>query len=344
MSSASTAVRNILLVRTDRIGDVILSLPMLPVLKKHFPEASISMMVRKYTRELVEHHSCVDEIIQWEVDGERSLFDYVKLVKGKKFDIAILPYPRFKLALILFLAGVPVRVGTGYRWYSFLFNKKRYEHRKDAKFHEVEYNLNLLKTIGIPIEGEPLFELNIPDEVREQVKVVLRRNGLERFAVLHPGSGGSARDWSPENFAALADRLQQEFGLNVVLTGSVDEQPLVRQVIKKMKTTPFDYSGKFLLRELTALIQHANVFVSNSTGPLHIAAAVGTPVVGFYPPIVQCSPARWGPYTKKKRVFTADNNQCTLCKGSPCQSNVCMEQITVEQVVVAIRELLNENL
>lgn len=344
MTGASSVVKNILLVRTDRIGDVVLSLPMLPVLKKHFPEASISMMVRKYTRELVEHHSCVNDIIQWEVDGERSLFEYVKIVKERKFDIAILPYPRFTLALIVFLAGVPVRVGTGYRWYSFLFNRKRYEHRKDATFHELTYNLNLLNTLGIDVDSEPQFELNIPTEIHERVDAIVRRDRLGQFVVLHPGSGGSARDWSPKNFATLGDRLQQECALNVVFTGSASEQPLVRQVIEKMKTSPIDYSGKFLLRELTALIMRAKVFVSNSTGPLHIAAAVGTPVVGFYPPIVQCSPSRWGPYTKKRRVFTADNNSCTLCKGGPCQSNVCMDQITVDHVVTAIKELLNENL
>jgi heptosyltransferase-3 len=343
MNIAPLNVKKILLVRTDRIGDVVLSLPMLPVLKKHFPAAAITMMVRKYTRELVEHHSCVDDILQWEANGERSLFEYVNIIRAEKFDIAILPYPRFKLALIISLAGVPIRVGTGYRWYSFLFNRKRFEHRKDAQRHEVEYNLNLLRSIGIEENVEPQFELNIPDEIQRSVDTVLHHDHVEQFAVLHVGSGGSARDWSLENFASLGEHLQQELHLGVVFTGAENEKSLVNEVIGQMKTSVTDYTGRFSLKELGALLRRASVFISNSTGPLHIASAVGTPVVGFYPPIVQCSPVRWGPYTVKKKVFTAESNQCPLCKGGPCQSNVCMNQISVHQVIKGIKELLNEH-
>lgn len=343
MNIAPSEIKKILLVRTDRIGDVVLSLPMLPVLKKHFPNATITMMVRKYTRELVERHSCVDNIIQWEINGERSLLEYIKIIRNEKFDIAILPYPRFQLALITFLAGVPLRVGTGYRWYSFLFNRKRFEHRKDAKYHEVEYNLNLLQTLGINEHIEPQFELHIPNEVQHKVDAVLDEEAIQHFAVLHVGSGGSARDWSVENFASLGDRIQKELHRTIIFTGAENEKDLVRSAVGKMKTSSFDYSGRFSLRELGALFKRADFFVSNSTGPLHIASAVGTPVVGFYPPIVQCSPVRWGPYTNKKKVFAADNRHCPLCKGGPCQSNVCMDQITVDQVISGIRELLNEN-
>ena len=335
-------VKKILLIRTDRIGDVVLSLPMLPVLKKRFPEAKISVMVRSYTRELVEHHSCVDDVILWEANGERSLAEYVQLLKSKKFDVAILPYPRFNLALIAFLARIPVRVGTGYRWYSFLFNKKNYEHRKDAKRHEVQYNLNLLKALGIESTGIPEFEFRIPRETERKIDDILTEEKVEKFVVLHAGSGGSARDWPLENFSKLADAIQSDLKLQVLLTGSESEKALVEEVVKNMSSKPVNMAGKFSLRELGALFHHALAFVSNSTGPLHIASAVGTPVVAFYPPIVQCNAMRWGPYAKRKRVFSGDNKKCALCKGGPCQSNVCMNQITVEQVVTAVREMINE--
>ncbi len=346
MPAAIDSVKKILLIRTDRIGDVVLSLPMLPILKKKFPQATISVMVRKYTRELVEQHSCVDEVILWEQNGEQSVMQYVDLLKKKNFDVAILPYPRFNLALIAFLSGIPIRVGTGYRWYSFLFNKKNYEHRKDAKRHEVEYNLNLLKTIGIESNAIPQFEFSISDESRKKIESILIADGISpstQFAVLHAGSGGSARDWSIENFARLGDELQSHHHLRVVLTGGKNEEQLVASLASTMNTAPVNYAGKISLQELGALFQKASVFVSNSTGPLHIAAMIGIPVVAFYPPIVQCSPVRWGPYTEKKKVFSADNITCELCKGGACQSNVCMDQITVEQVVAAIKELLHEN-
>ena len=337
------SIKKILLIRTDRIGDVVLSLPMLPLLKKKFPDASITVMVRSYTKELVEKHSNVSEVMLW--DETNSLFDYVKVLKQKHFDLAILPYPRFNLALITFLSGIGIRVGTGYRWYSFLFNKKIYEHRKDAKRHEVEYNLNLLTAIGIELDGTPQFEFTVTDTAKEKVDDILASDGIDsskQFIVLHAGSGGSARDWKIEKFAELGDILQTKEGFRVVLTGGKNEEKLISSLEAAMNSKPLNYCGKFSLQELGALFQRASVFVSNSTGPLHIASMVGTPVVAFYPPIIQCSPMRWGPYTMNKKVFSGDNNQCTLCNGGACQSNICMDQITVEQVVSGIKELMNE--
>ncbi|MBW7887649.1 MAG: glycosyltransferase family 9 protein [Bacteroidetes bacterium] len=334
------SVKNILLVRTDRIGDVVLSLPMLSVLKYHYPEAKISVMVREYTRQLVEHHPAVADVILWDETKPRS--SYRALLRRRRFDIAIVPYPRFHLALLLFLSRIPVRVGTGYRWYSFLFNKRIYEHRKDAKRHEVEYNLNLLKTLGIVPVGEPEFIFPISDESKEKIDNILKERNIQSFAVLHPGSGGSARDWKAENFSALGDELSRRYHLQIVVTGGPGDEQIVRNVQRGMKTPAVSFAGEFSLEELAALYLRAKLFVSNSTGPLHIAAMVGIPVIAFYPPIVQCSAVRWGPFTKKKRVFTADNQQCRYCQGGACRSNVCMDQITVPQVTEAAGELLRE--
>ncbi len=333
-------VKKILLVRTDRIGDVVLSLPMLPMLKRKYPSAKISVMVRPYTKELVDGHSNVDEVILW--DETHTFAEYVSRLRRQRFDVAIVPYPRFRIALLLFLSGILTRVGTGYRWYSFLFTHRVFEHRKDAQRHEAEYNLNLLTAIGIDRISRPEFEFRIPPEAEQTVARMLAAEKVERFAVLHAGSGGSARDWSPEKFAQLGDALSRQLGLSVVLTGGNNESDLVRSVAEKMERPPVNVCGKFSLKELGALFRRAAVFVSNSTGPLHIAAMCGTPVAAFYPPIVQCSPVRWGPFTEKKKIFTADNRVCPLCTGGACRSSVCMDQITVEQVVAGIQELLHD--
>ena len=158
--------------------------------------------------------------------------------------------------------------------------------------------------------------------------------------MLHPGSGGSARDWSAENFAALGERIRTRMNMPVVVTGGANERDLVHRVALGMTSAPAECAGLLSLTELAALLRRARVFVSNSTGPLHIAAAAGTPVVGFYPPIVQCSPVRWGPWTAKKKIFQPDRAACPLCKGGPCRSDVCMNQISVDAVEEGISELL----
>jgi ADP-heptose:LPS heptosyltransferase len=322
-----------------------LSLPMLPLIKKKFPAASITVMVQSYTRELLDGNSCVDDILLYEAPKNAASFiRTARVLRNKKFDAVILPYPRFRLALLAFAAGIPVRIATGYRWYSFLFTTKIFEHRKDAKRHELEYNLSLLSVLGIDASKDvPQFELPSTQEAEDKVTAFLAAHGIgpgDRFVVLHPGSGGSARDWSADNFSALGERLHTELNMHVVVTGGKNETALVHRVALGMKAMSAECAGVLSLTELAALVRRAKVFVSNSTGPLHIAAAAGTPVVGFYPPILQCSPMRWGPWTEKKKIFQPETAKCPLCKGGPCRSDVCMDQITVDDVAAGIHELL----
>jgi ADP-heptose:LPS heptosyltransferase len=343
----SLNLRKILLIRTDRIGDVVLSLPMLPLLKGKFPEASITVMVHSYTRELVDGNSCVDRVLAYDAPTNiASFLAWARALRRMEFDAVILPYPRFRLALLAFAARIPVRIATGYRWYSFLFTHKVFEHRKDAKHHELEYNLHLLAALGIDTPADNVsFELPHTADADAVVEQFLAAHGIapgDRFAVLHPGSGGSARDWSAEKFSELGGRLQAHLGLKIVVTGGRQEADLVRRVAGSIVPAPASCAGEFSLTELAALVKRAAIFVSNSTGPLHIAAASGTPVAAFYPPIRQCSPARWGPWTKKKIIFEGNSQTCPLCKGGPCRSDVCMNQISVDSVEEHITAFLRE--
>jgi ADP-heptose:LPS heptosyltransferase len=343
----SLNLRKILLIRTDRIGDVMLSLPMLPLIKEQFPLASITVMVQSYTRELVDGHSCVDDVLIYDAPTSVSSFlAWARMLRRRGFDAVILPYPRFRLSLLAYAAGIPLRIATGYRWYSFLFTHKIFEHRKDARHHELEYNLHLLSVMGIDSSAKKItFELPQSADAEKTVSAFLSANRIapgESFAVLHPGSGGSARDWSAGKFSALGNRLQSDMGLKIVVTGGAQEARLVHQVCGSIQPTPASSAGEFSLTELAALVKRARLFVSNSTGPLHIAAAVGTPVAAFYPPIRQCSPTRWGPWTDKKIIFEGNNRTCPLCKGGPCRSDVCMNQITVDTVEEGIKLLLQE--
>ncbi len=334
---------NVLVVRTDRIGDVVLALPMVTVLRENLPGSRISMLLRSYTSALVEGFAGLDTIITYDESGvQKGFFALLAELRARRFDLVVVSHPTFRIAFLMALAGIPVRVGSGYRWYSFLFNKKVFEHRKTAEKHESEYNVSLLQAVGIRAPRVPHIELAIPESSNEAAASELKRLGVsqaERFVVLHPGSGGSARDWSAEKFGDLARGLS-DHGLKVVVTGTNTERELVDQVLTRSGGAALSSVGVMSLKVLAAFIGRARLFVSNSTGPLHIAAAVGTPVIAFYPPIRECSARRWGPLAEKQDVFTADNVTCSRCHGGPCQGNDCMDQIKVEDVLAAARTLL----
>ncbi len=339
-------VRHILVVRTDRIGDVLLSLPMIGVLHATFPTARLSMLLREYTRELAEGVEGLDNILTYDRSGaEKPFFEMLRELRRERIDLVIVSYPTFRLALLMLFAGIPIRVGTGYRWYSFLFNRRIFEHRKTAEKHELEYNLSLLRVLGCRIPSDPQIPLRLFPSDEERAAEIWNNLGLkegETVVVLHPGSGGSARDWPVHRFGELARVLAQD-DCRVLVTGVKREEALVKRVVEAANGVAQPLIGTTKLRTLAAFLRRCSLFVANSTGPLHIAAAVGVPVIGLYPPIRACSPERWGPWTKRKEVIVADADTCPRCHGGPCRGNDCMEQITVERVHQAARRLLGRH-
>jgi heptosyltransferase-3 len=347
-STVKPQLNRILIIRTDRIGDVILTLPMAQVVKKHQPDAVVGMLVREYTAEIVHANSAVAEIIHADTGGApASFFSLVRQVRAGNYDAAIHTHPMFRFALIIWLAGIPLRVGTGYRWYSFLFNRKVFEHRKDARRHELEYNLNLLRAIGFPADGIDITPTLRPDRATvDRMRGFLRESGIREeneLVLIHPGSGGSARDWPADRFGELAGRLAADITRRVLITGGPGEESLVRKVCEIGGERVIALPISVTLLEFAALAGCAQLFIANSTGPLHLAAAVGTPVVGLYPQITALSPARWGPYTDKKIVFMPEGKapDCRLCAGgkAPCE---CMCSINVEAVYEASVRFLSK--
>lgn len=336
-------LQNILVVRTDRIGDVILTLPTIEALKLLFPKARVAMLLNSYTANLVE--GTADVLIYNNETGLKPFFEILSELRHTRFDAAVVAFPRFRIALLLWLAGIPVRIGTGYRWYSFLFNKRIFEHRKTVEKHEAEYNLSLLQGLGCAVASIPEVNIVLSEQERTTasgIRTSMKISDTERLVLLHPGSGGSARDWKPEHFAQLAAGLKN-LGFSVVITGSNAEAKLVQSVAQNAGDGVKTYVSALRLKEFAAFIQTATLFVANSTGPLHIAAAVGTPVIGFYPSVRVMSPKRWGPLTGKKTLFVPDPALCSRCRGGECQGNECMEQITVKQVLEASVKLIEHN-
>ncbi len=342
--------RKILIIRTDRIGDVILTLPMASILKKNFPDVHITMMIQRYTSDLVQADKHVDEIVYYDNETEQIPFSQMlKIIKDQKYDVVFHTHPRFRIALITWLAGIPRRVGTGYRWYSFMFNNKVYEHRKNATYHELEYNLHLLKTIGCSIEYSNIFPiLTLDNKEIEKVSLVLNELGVKKdnkIVILHPGSGRSSRDWSKKNFGILGKHLTGIKDVKVLITGGKNEEQLVNDVRTYAGNSAIPIVNRFTLKEYAALVKSATLFISNSTGPIHIAAAVGTMVIGLYPQAKNLSAARWGPYTNKKIIFTpiGKDLNCKKCFHSKNSNCECMDSITVDEVFLSAKKYLLGN-
>lgn len=328
---------NILIVRTDRIGDVVLSLPMAGLIKKHFAKCKVTFLLRNYTKELATDHPYIDEVLVLQEKDKRILLnENIKMLKAKTFDTCIVVSPTFLTALMVFLSRIKNRIGSGYRLYSFLFNKKVFEHRKYAGKHELEFNIGLLKATGIyenVSTDNVRFDLKVESSSIETVKKVLQNLNIDsnnKLIIVHPGSGGSAIDLPVEKFSELVGKLNILDNAIVIITGDKNETKICETVANKSNATNF--AGRFNLSEMVALINMCSLFITNSTGPIHIAAALGKSIIGFYPKIVVCSPERWGPYTTNKAVFTP-KIECFDCTREQCKKLNCMNSIDIDEVI-----------
>jgi len=336
--------KNILIVRTDRIGDVVLSLPLAGLIKKYYPDCKVTFLLRNYTKELTDEHPNINEvIIIKENNGKIPVSSNVNLLKKKSFDSCIVVYPTLVTALIVYLSRINIRVGSGYRWYSFLFNRRVYEHRKYAEKHELEFNVSLLKIFGINESVTPnnvKFDIKINPTTLDSVKKKLSNYGVDltkKIIIAHPGSGGSAVDLPLEKFAEIISSLNNLEKAAVIVTGSENENEICDLISGDSNVV--NLAGKLNLSELAALISCCSVFISNSTGPIHIAAALGIFTIGFYPKILACSAKRWGPYTTKKAVFLPEI-ECKNCTREQCERIDCMNSINYEGVIKEVKKEL----
>jgi len=336
--------QKILIVRTDRIGDVVLSLPMAELIKLKYPDSKVSFFIREYTSPLLDGNSKIDKVVIAEEADDEILFkENLKTIKETEFDTCVVVNATFKISLIMFLAGIKNRIGTGYRWYSFLFNKKVFEHRKYGEKHELEYNLGLLNKIGIETSNsqeEIKLNLFVTEESSDKINSILIEKGFNpgnKLVIIHPGSGGSSIDLPIERFLELTRRLIVLRNLTVVITGSKNELELCKKF--EINKSVINLAGQLDLSLLKALIKKSDLFISNSTGPIHIAAAMGIYVIGFYPKILSCSEKRWGPYTKNRTIFIPTID-CSNCNREQCEKLNCMNSIDIGKVFDETKHVL----
>lgn len=302
--------KKILITRTDKLGDVILTLPLIAETRRLFPDSEIHFLVKKYVKELVENYRPVNKVITLE-DAETGS-SIKSFLKKEKYDIVINVFPRFGLARDFFLAGIKTRIGTGYRWFSFLYNKKLFEHRKYAKKHESEYNIDLLKTISDKVIHNRKFYFEYSEVEKVNLEKKLNLDLKDGYIIIHPGSRGSAKDWPQENFRNYIDTFLNEFkGIKVFLTGVKEEENILNEITNSLpeenKNRVSSLAGKLNLRELMILIDNSKLFISNSTGPIHIAGALNKNIIGFYPNQIPMNETRWRPLSDNAVILKPEN-------------------------------------
>jgi heptosyltransferase-2 len=326
----------VLLVRPDGIGDEILSLPVATALRRLRPKARIAFLSSEAAAPVLAHHPDLDEVIT--LSGRERFGELVSLFR-RRIDVAIFLKPYRRLLLAAFAARVPLRVATGYRWYSLLANRRVYEHRSRFARHESEYNLGLLAGLGF--DPGPLAPpaLVLTGSERQWAECRLARLPLPRV-VIHPG-GLSARHWRAQQYRDLAHRLADD-GYGVILSGSEAERVrFLREVEESggLRGDLLDLRGALSLREFMAVIGAAQVVVSGSTGAAHLAAGLGVPTVSLYDSQRKTHPIRWGPLGRGI-LLQPDVPTCERCIHEACPYWDCLDRITVDEVAARVQQVL----
>jgi heptosyltransferase-2 len=323
---------NVLIVRPDGIGDLVLSLPVASQLRQLVPGAKVGFLTSPITGAILEHHPDVDYVRTVRVtDPLRTL--RAAFSDGVEAAIFLKPFRRLMWAAVL--ARVPIRVATGFRWYSMLANRRVFEHRSDFMRHESDYNVDMLKGLGLSPCAVNKPTLCVTEDERMAGEDRWRRLPYPRV-VVHPG-GRSARRWRSEHFRDLAVRLARE-GYGIVLTGNDSERIEFERDILSTMVVPTGISnlmGCLSVRELMAVIANAHVVVSGATGPAHLGAALGTSVVSLFDPRKNNLPVRWKPLGNGL-VVRPDVPTCNKCIGDVCPYWDCLDRVTVDHVVTAV--------
>ncbi len=330
----------ILLVRPDGIGDQVLCLPVASALRRQLPDAHITFLSSVFAAPALLGHPDLDAVIT--VAGTERFRERVALFR-QGFDAAIFLKPFRPLIIAAWAARVPIRVATGYRWYSVFVNRRVYEHRHDFARHESEYNLGLLKGIGLipgSVSGQSLRPVLAVSEGERQSASVLLRGLPAPLIVVHPG-GLSTRRWRSEHYWNLILRLLAQ-GCGVVLTGSADEGRSFcaeAPASQLPRAGLLNLMGRVTLRELMAVIAESSLLVSGSTGPAHLASALGRPVVSLFDPRRSSLPVRWQPLGEGI-VLRPDVPTCEKCIGAACPYWDCLDRITVDRVLAQARQVI----
>ncbi len=333
--------RHILFIKPSSLGDIVHAMPACAAIHRAYPKARLTWLVKRKWAGLVERIDGVDRV--WPVESTlKGWLSQVSPLRAERFDLVVDLQGLFRSAAIGWLGGSSLLVGfangrEGSPWF--------YSRRvpvPQLEMHAVDRYLLVAKAVGAVESGAPEFRFHIPQTDYEKVDRLLNRSGITpetRWVAMNVSARWPTKRWPAASFAEVADRLQQDGSGAAVMIGGPDERADVAAVIGMMKTPAIDLAGATTVGLLPALLSRASLLITNDSGPMHIAAAVGTPVVALFGPT---SAARTGPYGLGHRVLTTELS-CRPCLSRTCQNPVqleCLTRISPEHVFGAVRDQL----
>ncbi len=353
---SSDAYKRILVRGVNWIGDAVMTMPAIRALRREFPSAHVALLVRPSVAPLFEKDPLLDEVLIYgpEFGGVRGKLRLASLLRRKRFDVAVLLQNAFDAALVSFFAGIPKRIGYDRDGRGFLLTTPVPFQRDDRRMHHVRYYLELLRSAGIGGEdASPWLYLSIEERLQARDALSLLRRPI---LGVNPGATfGSAKRWLPERFAEVAERFTRETGGSVVIFGGKAETGIAREIeqiihsrldgsLQRVVTTEpshrpllMNLAGHTSLRHLSALIAESDLILTNDSGPMHVAYAVGTPLVALFG---STDPALTGPLGECDEVIKP-SLPCSPCfeRNCPEQTLRCMRDISAEEVCAAVRRL-----
>jgi heptosyltransferase III len=315
--------KNILISRTDSIGDVVLTLPVAAVLKEHFPDTVIGFMGKSYTRPVIQACRFVDEYIDVDDFMNREV-----LLGGQPIEAIVHVFPVSEIAFRARSLGIPRRIGTTNRIYHLpTCNRLVKLSRKNSALHEAQLNIALLRPFGIKKDYsleqmESMFGLEHLEPLRPEFQSLIDKNRYN--LILHPKSQGSGREWPIENYIKLVHSLDPS-QFKVFISGTQKEQKALQPLFKEVGNLITDITGKMNLEQFLSFVHNCGGLVASGTGPIHLAAVLGKDALGMYPPIRPVHPGRWQPIGPKAKVFVL-NKDCNDCKKAP-KSCHCIKEL-----------------
>lgn len=332
-------MNKILLRGPNWVGDAVLAIPAMKAIRRRFPEAEITLLVRPWVAGVFTSAPFIDKV--WSEPRPAGFRDWIRISRSlheKRFDLALLFPNSFESAAMLFLGRIPQRVGyatDGRSW--MLTNSIK---PSQEKRHQIHYYLDLAAAVTAAVD-HPSIEIEANAEEKSHARKLLSSAGIapdRGFLVLNPGAAyGSAKRWSEDRFAEAGDLLASQLALDVVIIGSEKERSIAERIQGLMRSRVAVLSGRTSLETLIGVISQSALVVTNDSGPMHIAAALGVPTVAVFGPTDDVAT---GPYGLRTRVVRQPVD-CSPCMLRVCPiDHRCMTRLSAEAVADAARELL----